>query len=1049
MRGKCKDWKIHWGRLMDKPIYNNTDDLIWLCKDEDIGKAAIEALELTRAVIKKANGVKVVTEAMYNKYVREHLPLYTIFRYFNDITHEDIDKAWVDGIYRLTNLNYKEVKNVIINFLPPTAQNLSVNQAQARALRRDLGILIHCLWATKKALLPLRYGGLPEYNSGSNKSYEFAFDAYPELLKLVRAPFNESLSDTSDLTKHMPATSLKNFNWYAYRFVRSCAAWDVEDITPELLSEMSSDKRKIAPRTIDWYLALIDVFPNRVNFTKGDLYAIDIGGLFGGSKKKSNPELSFKYIAPSVLEENPNINNWVEEGTEYVKLLANKGIKSYYTHTLAIGKVLKGFIAHETPVPSLHELNRKEHLAIIKDALRKNVSDENANAQMYKIEEFFDYLEKMYPGSFVNLISRKLDYKVTKRRQKTAKKIVAEGTFASFLSYLYGVAEWLWYINEVYAEKTPYINKFNNRDKILNPAESGFQPLFIVDGKYYPIKEIPRKNLSTSYSTGSPTSQLVETTVMPHFVHLAIVMAETGIRQMHLRWLDKDLYDKDVDRLGFNERAYVPTKLWVNTDKSHGPWQADVSESVMGILDRQKLWRSKYLRGKDTPVPYDGFENSEFDDIRPLFAAATSGASYNDVFSTCNDATYRIQYRHFFAAFSWTFAQVGESPPIDVSSFESLEDLVATLPIAVGTSIMDGHTPHGMRSQIVSDNITILPPSVIQRITGHSNPAHIMYYAQVNEGYLEHQQAAHNREFKGFIAPMMIDAKSKDSRLNHAMKKDPLNALQDFGGVSFGNDKKSGLKQIKESLKGKKSIDEIIAFNSTHMCPFNNECPPDAVNKELEGFKTCGACPYSIKTCDHMSAIGGKIRSFSDKAAELDKTIREAKDAEDDMENYQGEIALKKHYVNEIAAWAISVNVLEHMAETLKHRDTWLVDKPEFITKELQGFEASNELTNLLVRIEEAQGHQEFMTPQLKAKVMQFRNKVLVKTGQFQQLMNETSSSTALMAEFKGIIKSVCDITGIGVNELPQALEKQTNELAPALRGSVGLVELKKEVEHG
>lgn len=808
-------------------------------------------------------------------------------------------------------------------------------------------------------------------------------------------------------------------NWYAHRYIRACAAWEVEDITPELLNVIDASPKRHVPRTLEWYIALINMFPNRVKYTINDVYTNDSGGVFGKSGYKKPPDLSIESFPQTIIELNPNIKSWVTTADTFVKQLYDDGTKSYYTYYLAIGKLIKKFIAQDEPVPLIRNVTRDKHIGLIKDALKKGVGKVHYREQLRKVHEFFEYVSRIEQG-FPNPISRKSDFPIVKRSKSTNKEILDEKVFSAFLSYLYSIADWIWFISETYEDKLKYINEVHNDFNGLKAAATGFQPMVFVDGNYRVIDKIPRQLLTPLFNHNTENTQLTQTAIMPHFIHLAIVMAETGIRQLHLRWLDKNLYDEKVDRIGFQERSYIPSKLYVNTDKSHGSWHADVSEAVIGILDRQKVWRSKYLKGIDKPIPYDHFENSEFEDITPLFSTANNVGTTSDNFSIVTDSTFRQHFKNLLIGFSWFYKSIGKQPPLEINDCNSLEECLkkwrkANIPF----------TPHAMRAQIVSDNITILPPSIIQRVTGHSNEAHVLYYAKLNEGWINKQQKSQDKEFMDFISPIFIDTKTESSTLNRAIKLNPLGALKEFGTVSFGTREKSGLNKITDDIRINKDVHEAIAFNSTHMCPFANKCPPDIENSELKEFKNCGSCPYALKTVDHLPAIVAKIRAFTDKATELEEIISTVKKSGSDLSMYQGEISLKKYYANEISAWTVTASCLEKMAQSMEFKDNWLVAKPEFLKKELKSLKSSSELMNILVRVEEALSSEEFLTPQLKAKVAIFRNKMLVQSGQFQKVLSEIPTGKKLISEFKGIIKGICDITGINIKELPKALEEQ------------------------
>lgn len=167
--------------------------------------------------------------------------------------------------------------------------------------------------------------------------------------------------------------------------------------------------------------------------------------------------------------------------------------------------------------------------------------------------------------------------------------------------------------------------------------------------------------------------------------------------------------------------------------------------------------------------------------------------------------------------------------------------------------------------------------------------------------------------------------------------------------------------------------------------------------------------------------------------------MNEAKARSEDMKAYVSDITLKKFYSDEISAWATSITCLDSMAHNLSQNDKWLVGKPEFIRSKLTKLKSSNELTNTLIRIEEAVSYSEFLTPQLKARVTLLRNKVLAQTGQFKALLGEAPTGADLLSEFKGIIKSICDVTGINVNDLPHELKKIEANAHKVLKDSLTL----------
>lgn len=1026
-------------------LFNYTKEPAIVCTKSELRDKILEALELAKKVVCTRQGS---TKLTHDDGIKEKARLgatkLSLFKYLDHFEDEfNLDEAWLKNVYRLVGLDPKNIRSDLHQILPDHSRLISITVNDARGLRSDLKLFLHCCWTSKFLLLPVYYSDLPTIKHGkSGTPSEYAKEAYPEILKIIRSPFFDTLECDIDISKYMSESSMKNFGWYAHRYVRACAAWDVEDITNELLEEISNHQIKSVPRTVDWYFALHSILPSRVRFDTNKLFVrnISIPGIKG--------VLTTADFTPLELEQHPNIHIWIEDVNRYINTLKKKGVKTYDRYQSPIRRGIQILINSGEPLPEPKDINRKHAMKIMNE-LSSGIKANTYKSSLYKLEGFFDYLSTTY-ADFKMPISRQLDFPISARSKGTVKALMPEDSFPPYLSYLYGVAEWVWYMNHHNANKDSFVTKLNHEIKTINTSDSGFIPIFRCNNRYYSINEIPKKIAPTFRPRKNQVCQLKSCTFIPHYIHLSIVMAETGIRLMALRWLDDEKYDKNINRDLFDERSYLINKLWINSDKSHSAWEADVCECVIGILDRQSTWKKTFLRGKDEPIYYDGHEHSRFDMVKPLFAQITPNLEITNSFSPVSDSTYRVAFRHLLVNFSYIYSKISEHhvPPVAI---HHNKDLVGNLQRLNGSWVDDTQlevTPHSMRAQVVSNNITILPPSIIKKTTGHAEDAHVIYYARIQHQFMDAQKASQEQEFRDFIAPMMIDTKSKQSALQQAFSRNADGALIDFGALSFSDhesrEHRSGMRLMKKRLdelrKNAKNVATIVdqlAFNSTHICPFNNECPEDIKKNAILGFPTCGECPYSIKTVDNLPAISAKIRVLTDKATELEIIIDEAKANSEDMGAYINEITLKRFYSDEVSAWAITATCLDSMANNLLHKNKWLVSEPEFIREKLTKLKSSNELTNTLMRIEEALSQKEFMTPQLKARVAQFRNKVLAQTGQFKAILGDEPTGQELLSEFKGIIKTICDISGIGVTELPDKLKIIEMNAKKALRGTL------------
>ncbi|MBY0446591.1 MAG: hypothetical protein K2Q15_15455, partial [Burkholderiales bacterium] len=107
-----------------------------------------------------------------------------------------------------------------------------------------------------------------------------------------------------------------------------------------------------------------------------------------------------------------------------------------------------------------------------------------------------------------------------------------------------------------------------------------------------------------------------------------------------------------------------------------------------------------------------------------------------------------------------------------------------------------------------------------------------------------------------------------------------------------------------------------------------------------------------------------------------------------------------------------------------KTRSSFLVERPEIITEHLERLElGDNRLSNLIARTAEAKSQAEYFTPQLKHQIMFARNKLLAFTGDFNRILQEAPTGFTLIDEFRGLIRSTCEVLGLSLNELSREMD--------------------------
>jgi len=678
----------------------------------------------------------------------------------------------------------------------------------------------------------------------------------------------------------------------------------------------------------------------------------------------------------------------------------------------------------------------------------ENRSPSSVQNIIYNINQFFDFLTlyKNDIGGFTNIMSLNIDVPYVPRRKGTVKKIFPSEFYASFLSYLYGLVEWVWWMNRFCQTERgiSFVARFESSvDKRLwMTSDTGFIPITWHEGKAIPIHVVPNFIAPIIYREMKYKPGEITASILPNYIHIALVLAETGIRSSHVHWLDSRTYDEFVDRKLFNPYSFDITKLNVNTDKVNGAWVCNTSQSVIGVLDRQKEYQDTIV-GENIKelVDYSWSSNSPYEPIECLFSLGTASRKQFSKKRTgpSNPDTFGSKYRCMLYGFN-----------VVLSSFESFEPFMsleetdkkintedyfkALYPRKRAENLYKTEiTPHSARSQVVSQYITLLPPNIIKSITGHVTDSHVVYYAQLDNKTLD---KARNDTVTAMQEGILFDnklssikAEDVNSKLREAFKRNREGALQDFGATSFSSlaENKGSSSQLSGLLEIKKKPADQIAFNSTHICPFDNQCPKEVVKefKGAEQLKPCGRCFYAVKTVDHIPRIYGKIRALSDECSDLESYIQDAKTNNVSKILLEEASERRRILADEIIGWTVSAHCLEKMANELSSMDTWLVEKPELLSQQIEKIECKDgDLENLLYRIAEAKTHAEFFTASLKHQVIKARTKILAHTQQYNQLLQDSPDDYTLLDEFRGQIKSICDVANISVSELSSYFDR-------------------------
>lgn len=1054
-------------------MINLTKEILIVQTGDDLARSIKAAINKAKACVCKqlfdTNHVppSKVTSSPRNKYYAA-----SIMRLFDDHLNAAnapvYDEKWIKNAHTCSKKT--PTSEIAKEIVPKTAHDW-LNKSSLERLSKDCVLILHFLWQEEAILLPANMKKPMVGNAKANSNYyEIAAAYYTEVLALVRMPFLNHVSypDMPDITTVMNPSAVSNFEWNAWRMVR-CTNWHrIEDINPDDISELVTHLTKARTNTIDWFKYPIApaafwgyiqrLYPDRC--MKSDTEN-PIKNIQHASRKVL---LSGEFVYPEEYKE--IVETWLKYQDRFIELRKSRGLKSYksYIRSLAIlntylfGELPK---SSNSPPPLPKEFNRKhidgDNTRSFIAFLNHERSKTTVKGILYHIDSFLNFLAANSNTNneltgFINPILD-IDYPFIKKSSSSNKPAFRSEHFPHLLQFCYAIESFTTHLSDmVFNERLNLYDPqfraeintktWNGAHKIIQTEKYGYVPLvFYRNPLFDPTLPKSKSNKPMSYEPLLLLPRFLFPLVeyngdfisypQTNYIRHNIVALETGIRSIHIRWLEKKTYDMHINR-----SAPLPPlcKLHVNTDKANGAWDATVSKNVIDVLDRQKnLIATVGDPAMEEEVWYDDHEDSIFGKIVTLFpkggtAGVLSGSSYSKYFRRL------IFSFDIFCRFQLRIDPTNPMPEAldELESIDSPYDYLQAINLEAEASKMIVHTPHSCRVSVISEFIRILPPHIIGTfITGHATEAHVMYYAKVDPAYLKTlANYQKNSVEEGWLferqAMSTIKAEDINSKLQQAFRRDKDKSLIDFGAISFDRETKdnvhSGMKVARQS-----PIDSL-AFMPTHICVFCNICPQDIIDDlgAIPGVSTpCGGCYYSIKTVDHLPRIHGLIRVYTDECSELESYISEAKRNGASPESLLDKANRRKFLASEIISWSITAHCLEQMFKEIKTRSSFLVEKPEIVSEHLERIELEDHsLANLIARTAEAKSHAEYFTPQLKQQILHARKKLLAFTGKFNQILQEAPTGFTLIDEFRGLIRSACEVLGISLHDLSSAMKK-------------------------
>lgn len=627
------------------------------------------------------------------------------------------------------------------------------------------------------------------------------------------------------------------------------------------------------------------------------------------------------------------------------------------------------------------------------------------------VEDFCEYIQSnrlVLPGAtdFSSSFTSAC-YPAVQKKSGTVKKPIPRSYFATFISMLYSLEYMIEHINKMAAgevcgvlngelyqpsmiellESHAWAGLFAKEVKGIGEVNTellNYCPIFYHEHQIQSFDFIPRFYGVIDYEINNKIVKRIS----PNEVRVTQLMCETGLRQHHIIWLDKDRYDCVLDR--FSKSQLAP--LFVSSDKSHGEWTAIVSRHVIDVMDRQRAWYNACTsEAYKEDLWYGMKEGSKFGQYKPLFR------------NTSNTESRWANYRYFpiYLLMLQNFIKEvmlddsGENlvflkcPDADDEPVAEYDELYISK--LSSDDLTSPHTPHGLRAGFVSEAIRFLPPSIIgQYMTGQTEEL-VWYYAIFDDQNMpDHQKLLADYMLKNMDklgqgdAPELAEAVLKmNARLMNSIQQDPVKAIQTHGLMSLTGVKEehSGL----EVLRAKRYTK--LAYNNCHICPFDNHCPKEVVTQIGVG-RPCALCPYAIRGVDHLGAVSAEKDKAKEMMAGVLVQLNEYRALKPTARNPQVLENLNEEYDRYVRE-AYALEAIEQQLYKMAQNG----DFKSFFLKEKDGLMAHYAKMNLtgsehvLKRYVDVLNFPNVLSPQLDAKFAYLRNVMLVQQGKFNELL--------------------------------------------------------------
>ena len=709
-------------------------------------------------------------------------------------------------------------------------------------------------------------------------------------------------------------------------------------------------------------------------------------------------------------------------------------------------------------------------------SLRRPTQD-SRNTTRIALQMFFNFVLTYFEDNadFVskgmqNPIRSDFDNEVSSRRTKTNKIPFSEDVFPFLIHYGQAIEAFGEFLQQQAYECNLFRNMPWGSQDGYDPNVLGYVPIFWYRSRLYRIDWVPNiytvaKRIIHSnplepngiYVQGRRVNSGADRIVTLNFPHLTVVrlimtMVESGLRAQSIQWLDRRTFDKlapplsSVAELHGSALEQCYHALYINTDKSHEPWNNLVSWRVRRSLIAESLFQASvadvYVNQE---VSYEERENSRFLPILALFRSNLSA-------KPISDAHYYARWVVFLHGFQGFYNRKDGVDRTDSS--DALVLLKERDDWIEGASVADIylpiHTPHSCRATYATLKDGDLEVSEIAEQLGHSNTAVTNTYQVPQFERLVTKLKHIDEQMMGSgiydplgSSPAYLHPEKADSSVRIAFEKSRDQAIVDFvfvPGIALWS--LSELDEDSSTLELlRHSPASVIRWHTTHVCPVGNQCPREVV-ANAGALNRCGICPLAAKCLDNLPAIEAKQTELLERIQISGARIRlmvERGAAQTDIDALHREMSMD---TKELLGWKLSAEILRSRQREIGAADTgYHVDQPELVRKQLELVTRSqSESEFFLQRIADANAYPSLESAEVRAKAARYTRLILARQGRLEEAAFLDLPKHSELTIFASMLKPYVEAknlsleqVAVAINELPRLTALPASNATPLL----------------